>query len=143
MSKHKNSEVHPVDSHVGMRLRKKRQELGISQEELANSVDLTFQQIQKYEKGLNRISCSKLHDFSKFLKTDVRYFFQGFEDYNYSSGEEAMVFQENSSQTNYRHSDVYTEITELVKAFQTLKDYRVRRSIINLAQSLTTQASKE
>jgi transcriptional regulator with XRE-family HTH domain len=53
---------HNVDVHVGMRIRQKRKELGLSQGALANALDLTFQQVQKYERGTNRVSASKLHE---------------------------------------------------------------------------------
>ena len=59
--------IHHVDLHVGKKLKQKRLERGISQDDLAGSVNLTFQQVQKYEKGVNRVSASKLYDFAKFL----------------------------------------------------------------------------
>lgn len=74
----KRGGVHPVDLFVGKRLRVLRQSRSISQEKMAFRVGLTFQQIQKYEKGLNRISCSKLYEFSKLLSVRVQDFFEGF-----------------------------------------------------------------
>ena len=65
--------IHHVDLYVGERLKQKRLERGISQDDLAGSVNLTFQQVQKYEKGVNRVSASKLYDFSKFLNTNIYY----------------------------------------------------------------------
>ena len=59
--------IHHVDLHVGKKLKQKRLERGISQDDLAGSVNLTFQQVQKYEKGVNRVSASRLYDFAKFL----------------------------------------------------------------------------
>lgn len=64
-----------VDIHVGRRLRDRRNALGVTQEFLADKVDLTFQQIQKYEKGVNRISASRLQQFANILKVDVAWFF--------------------------------------------------------------------
>ena len=66
---------HPVDLHVGRRMRLRRNLLGISQETLAHKLGLTFQQVQKYERGLNRISSSRLFDISKVLNVRVSYFF--------------------------------------------------------------------
>jgi len=68
---------HPVDRHVGRRVCEKRISLGYNQSDLGRALGLTFQQIQKYEKGANRISASKLWDIARFFKVDVAYFFQG------------------------------------------------------------------
>ena len=71
---------HKVDAYVGRRLRLRRTSLGMSQTALAQSVRLTFQQIQKYENGSNRISASRLWQFSNALRVPVSYFFEGIED---------------------------------------------------------------
>jgi transcriptional regulator with XRE-family HTH domain len=68
---------HPVDRHVGRRVCEKRISLGYNQSDLGRALGLTFQQVQKYEKGTNRISASKLWDIARFFKVDVAYFFQG------------------------------------------------------------------
>jgi transcriptional regulator with XRE-family HTH domain len=67
----------PVDRHVGLRIRMRRKELGLSQERLAEAVGLTFQQIQKYERAANRVSASKLWELSQALKTGIAYFYEG------------------------------------------------------------------
>lgn len=67
----------PVDRHVGLRIRMRRKELGISQERLAYAVGLTFQQIQKYERAANRVSASKLWELAQALHTGVTYFYDG------------------------------------------------------------------
>ena len=68
---------HPVDRHVGRRVAEKRRTLGYNQSELAKALGLTFQQIQKYEKGNNRIAASKLWDIAVFLNVPVGYLFDG------------------------------------------------------------------
>ncbi|MBO9501264.1 helix-turn-helix transcriptional regulator [Brevundimonas sp. A19_0] len=68
---------HPVDRYVGRRVCEKRISLGYNQSDLGRALGLTFQQIQKYEKGVNRISASKLFDIARFFKVDVGYFFEG------------------------------------------------------------------
>jgi len=68
---------HPVDRHVGRRVCEKRIALGYNQSDLGRALDVTFQQIQKYEKGANRISASKLWDIARFFKVDIGYFFDG------------------------------------------------------------------
>ncbi len=66
---------HPVDMHVGLRMRQRRALLGMSQTALGNSVGLTFQQVQKYERGSNRMGSSRLYEFAKVLDVPVSYFF--------------------------------------------------------------------
>lgn len=77
MTKKKHEPAHPVDVYVGGMLRKFRLMRGLSQGLLADYVNLTFQQIQKYERGLNRISCSKLYEFAKYLGVNIGRFFDG------------------------------------------------------------------
>ncbi len=66
---------HPVDTHVGSRLKLRRKLLGVSQTKLGDAVGLTFQQIQKYERGANRVGASRLYQFSQFLDVPVSFFF--------------------------------------------------------------------
>ena len=70
----------PVDLHVGGRVRMRRKLLGVSQEQLADSLGLTFQQVQKYERGANRVSASKLYEIAKTLQVPVSFFFDGLAD---------------------------------------------------------------
>ena len=74
------NEASPIDRHVGARIRMRRKILGVSQEKLADSLGLTFQQVQKYEKGANRVSASKLYEIAAALQTQVAYFFEGLAD---------------------------------------------------------------
>jgi transcriptional regulator with XRE-family HTH domain len=67
----------PIDLHVGARVRMRRKLLGMSQEKLADALGLTFQQVQKYERGANRVSASKLFEISRFLDVAPAYFFDG------------------------------------------------------------------
>ncbi len=66
-----------VDLHVGMRIRLRRRAVSVSQEKLAEALGLTFQQVQKYERGLNRVSASKLYDIARTLNASISYFFEG------------------------------------------------------------------
>ncbi|MFT6944281.1 MAG: transcriptional regulator with XRE-family HTH domain [Yoonia sp.] len=71
---------HPVDVHVGKRIRHRRWMNGTTQQQLAEAVGIKFQQIQKYETGMNRVSASRLWDISKFLNVDVAFFFEGLDE---------------------------------------------------------------
>lgn len=72
-----DSSPHPVDIHVGRRIAEKRHALGYNQSDLGRALGLTFQQVQKYDKGTNRVSASKLWLIAQFLKVDLTYFFEG------------------------------------------------------------------
>lgn len=92
MSKAIKSEIHPVDLHVGRRIRAQRKALGVSQGRLAEALGLTFQQVQKYERGANRVSASKLWDIARALQVDVSHFFIGFEAAAIGIAETGAVF---------------------------------------------------
>lgn len=84
---------HPVDRHVGRRVCEKRISLGYNQSDLGRALGLTFQQIQKYEKGANRISASKLFDIANFFKVDIGYFFEGLTGRATGMAEEGATFE--------------------------------------------------
>ena len=86
------SDIHPVDLHVGQRIRARRKALGVSQGRLAEALGLTFQQVQKYERGANRVSASKLWDIARTLQVDVSHFFSGLEDYAAGVAEARAIF---------------------------------------------------
>jgi transcriptional regulator with XRE-family HTH domain len=92
---------HPVDRHVGRRVCEKRISLGYNQSDLGRALGLTFQQIQKYEKGANRISASKLWDISRFFKVDIGYFFQGLSDGKAGMAEDGPAFDHDYPSTRY------------------------------------------
>lgn len=93
---------HPVDRHVGRRVCEKRLALGYNQSDLGRALGLTFQQIQKYEKGTNRISASKLWDISRFFKVETSYFFEGLNS-SAATGmaEEGAAFEHEQPATRY------------------------------------------
>lgn len=147
-----NKSIHHVDKYVGEKLRKRRLMLRISQEQLANYVNLTFQQIQKYEKGLNRISCSKLYEFARFLKTDIEYFFRGLSEPYCESGVSGSIEAlHDSAAAQYIASDVQDhgsevlklsdDIDTLIASFSRIKNKEVREHILSLVQSLTRKNS--
>ncbi|MGL1921343.1 MAG: helix-turn-helix domain-containing protein [Hyphomicrobiales bacterium] len=122
----------PIDIHVGGRLRMRRMLVGMSQEKLGESLGLTFQQVQKYEKGTNRIGASRLYKISQILSVPVNFFFE-----NLPSEEEQMGFSENSSD-NFAYDFMNSaEGFQLGQAFSLIKDVRIRRRIIELVRSLS------
>ena len=120
----------PVDLHVGARIRMRRKLLGVSQERLADQLGLTFQQVQKYERGANRVSASKLYEIAKALQTSVAYFFDGLAD-TVDPGLELIEGHE------FVHELVMTpEGLELASLFPKLKRGRVRRRVLDLVKAL-------
>lgn len=93
---------HPVDRHVGRRVCEKRLALGYNQSDLGRALGLTFQQIQKYEKGTNRVSASKLWDIARFFKVDIGYFFDGLTGSSAAGmAEEGTAFEHDQPATRY------------------------------------------
>jgi transcriptional regulator with XRE-family HTH domain len=127
-----DNSINPVDLHVGARVRMRRKFLGLSQSDLADAIKLTFQQVQKYERGSNRISASKLFEISKFLKAPVAYFFEG-----YAEGETPEGFNESDSERFVHDFLMTTEGIELAEAYPRIKSAKHRRKILDLVRSLS------
>ena len=137
-----------VDKHVGNRLRIRRSLLGLSQEKLAECVGVTFQQVQKYERGANRISSSRLLSFSKLLDVPLSYFFDGLED-NDSSKSSALGFAEDKQEgfdhgsKKIREKNLFTqkETIELMKAYYAVQDTKLRKEILKIVRSMSKNMS--
>jgi transcriptional regulator with XRE-family HTH domain len=119
----------PIDVHVGSRVRVRRAELGLSQTQLGHALGVTFQQVQKYEKGTNRISASRLQQISDILKVPPSYFFKGAPGGMKAKGHTSPV----AYVSEFVSSD---EGLSLVKAFMKIKDAKMRRRIVNLVDQL-------
>lgn len=124
--------ANPIDIHVGKRLRLKRTILGMSQEELAKTLGITFQQVQKYEKGVNRISSSRLFDIAQALSVDIAFFFDEYGEENpiYGFAEDEDKFAHEKDEVSNR------EIMSLVKAYCAIKSSETRKKAIELIKSL-------
>lgn len=123
----------PIDRHVGLRVRMRRLMLDMSQTELGNALGLTFQQIQKYEKGANRIGASRLQQIAQVLQVPVTFFFDGAPNAPAPSGQATQV----SPSTAYVSEFVASsEGLALIKAFGQLKDAKLRRLLVHLVEQL-------
>ena len=135
LSQHKSAQPasapHPVDVHVGARIRLRRRLLGLSQEKLAEALGLTFQQVQKYERGSNRVSASKLYEISRTLQAPISFFYEGLPDAE-SGG--AMPTSADGSPT----ADLLltTEGPALAAAFPRIKSPQARRNLLDLIKTL-------
>ena len=123
----------PIDLHVGSRVRMRRKILRISQENLAEGLELTFQQVQKYERGANRISASKLFEISKALSTPVSYFFDGL---NEAPNPALLGFAETANDQFVHDFLMTSEGMELAMLFPKIPKGRVRRRLLDLVRAM-------
>jgi transcriptional regulator with XRE-family HTH domain len=124
----------PVDTHVGSRVRLRRMLLGMSQERLGESMGLTFQQVQKYEKGVNRIGASRLFQISKILDVPIQFFF---EEAPYTGDGAARGMAEPDSEAFILEFLNSREGLELNRAFVKIGDAKVRKSVVDLVRALS------
>ncbi len=136
--------ANPVDVHVGSRVRLRRMLLGMSQEKLGERLGLTFQQVQKYEKGVNRIGASRLFELSKVLGVSVGFFYDEAPEITgaHSQIPVEIGFAEMPNE-NYTSDFLSSrEGLELNKAFARISDPKVRRTIVELVRSLANEEGK-
>lgn len=130
--------AHPVDVYVGARLKTKRTAQGLSQSEIGRYLGVTFQQVQKYEKGVNRIGPSKLYEVAKLLKTPINYFFDGFEELKNKNN---CCFNEDGEEFDSENNVSDREALRLIKAFTSIKDPKIRKQITSLVKAMSMQES--
>ena len=129
----------PTDKHVGSRVRMRRMMLGMSQEKLGDALSLTFQQVQKYEKGTNRIGASRLQQIGHFLQVPVSFFFEGAPDLP------AGASGANDAPSPSYVSDFLasSDGLALTKAFMRIKDPKLRRRIVDLVLQIAGEDEVE
>ncbi|OPZ79292.1 MAG: transcriptional repressor DicA [Alphaproteobacteria bacterium ADurb.Bin438] len=129
-----------INKHIGTKLRQKRTLLGLSQEGLGNILDITFQQVQKYESGITKISIERLLDICEIFKTSISFFFEG-----YSADKNDAEFALNDEKTGFNHNNISLDkrALELVKMFYSIKDPKVAKQVFNLIKSISEQQSEE
>lgn len=119
---------HPIDVHVGIRVRGRRHELGMSQSALADALGMSFQQVQKYERGANRVSASVLWEMSEAMEVPVAYFYEGFG----AGPERQSPDSPHAPSLLFETNDGF----ELAQAFLQLPEGPVRKVVVNLARQL-------
>ena len=131
----------PIDIHVGSRVRFRRTILGLSQEKLAEAIGLTFQQVQKYERGANRIGCSRLFDISRVLSVPVGFFFEempsGVAD---SSPARRLGGWSEGEQETFEHKRdpmLRRETLELVRAYYNIKNLEARKGLFEVTKAIS------
>jgi len=124
----------PIDKYVGSRVRMRRIMLGMSQEKLGEALGLTFQQIQKYEKGTNRVGASRIQQISEILQVPVSFLFEGGPTSNSGDG-----FAEGTSPTYVSDFLATSEGLALTRAFTRIADGKLRRSIVDLVEQIAAR----
>jgi transcriptional regulator with XRE-family HTH domain len=138
----KESRPSPIDVHVGTRIRLRRTLLGMSQERLGDALGLTFQQVQKYERGVNRVGASRLFDLARVLDVPISFFFDDMPDHvssAYGNGATASAGGFAEKQAGFGSGDETLnrrETLELVRAYYRIGEPAVRRKVFELIKSL-------
>jgi transcriptional regulator with XRE-family HTH domain len=129
----------PVDKYVGSRVRMRRIMLGMSQEKLGDALGLTFQQVQKYEKGTNRVGASRIQQISEILQVPVSFLFEGGPSGIASAG----GFGEGTSPAYISDFLATSEGLALTRAFTRITDAKLRRSIVELVEQIATREAPD
>jgi transcriptional regulator with XRE-family HTH domain len=134
MAEQNKKKPNPIDAHVGGRIRMRRNMLGMSQEKLGESLGITFQQIQKYEKGTNRVGASRLQAIASIMEVPPAFFFE-----NAPTDEHTPIggLSEDSSMTSVMEFCSSSEGIQLNRAFVKIGDPKIRRRILELVKSLS------
>ena len=134
-----------VDVHVGKRVRLRRTLLGMSQEQLGASLNITFQQVQKYERGANRISASRLWDICQILDVQISYFFDDMTDDTMRSSPRRVSRGENIEfdGDNVSNPMARRETLELVRTYYSIDSSKVRKSISEMVKSLAATINEQ
>ncbi|MBR9825081.1 MAG: helix-turn-helix transcriptional regulator [Alphaproteobacteria bacterium] len=124
----------PVDIHVGSRIRLRRQLLRMSQEKLGDELGVTFQQVQKYERGANRVGASRLYRLSRVLEVPVQFFFEGLSETAPDLG------MADNDQTPIVYDFIQSsDGVSLAESFSRIKDAKVRRRVLELVRTLASE----
>src|SRR5262249_42489936 len=123
---------HPVDVHVGKRLRLRRTILGLSQESIGNAIGVTFQQVQKYERGVNRMGSSRLYEFAKILSVPVSYFFEEMEKASDKPAHAGVA----EDAPSFEHERMASrETLEMMRSYYRIQDSHVRKRVFELIKT--------
>ncbi|MFM1813749.1 MAG: hypothetical protein RLZ98_444 [Pseudomonadota bacterium] len=133
--------ANPIDVHVGSRVRLRRMILGMSQEKLAEKLGLTFQQVQKYEKGINRVGASRLFELANVLGVPVQFFYEELQSVQQGSAM-ANGFADSGTESYIVDFLNTREGLELNRAFVRIADAKVRRSVVELVRTLAGESDR-
>ena len=143
-SRAKSDKPNPIDVHVGARVRLRRTLLGMSQEKLGEAIGLTFQQVQKYERGANRVGASRLYDLSRVLDVPVSYFFEEMAADVTSAAEARLggIAEAAPGPTYEADPMMRRETLELVRAYYRIGDPQIRRRLFDLTKAIANATER-
>jgi transcriptional regulator with XRE-family HTH domain len=143
--KYSSGRPNPVDIHVGARVRLRRTLLGMSQEKLGDAIGLTFQQVQKYERGANRIGASRLFHLSRVLDVPISFFFEDMPSGGAGKGAAHAAGHGMAEEQGGYEADPMArrETLELVRAYYKIRDASVRKRLFEMTKALGNAAAKE
>ncbi|MCZ6742973.1 MAG: helix-turn-helix transcriptional regulator [Alphaproteobacteria bacterium] len=134
---------HPIDGHVGARVRRRRTLLGMSQTGLGAALGLSFQQVQKYERGANRISASRLYDLSRVLDVSIEHFFEDIPAVVAASSPAAKKSGREKEPPSYEPNPMHRrETLELVRAYYKIENANVRQRLYQFTKAMGADAGK-
>ena len=134
-----------VDVHVGKRIRLRRTLLGMSQEQLGNALNITFQQVQKYERGANRVSASRLWDISQIIDVPISYFFEDMSDTTLKASPRKIgsTTSQDVVVDDVKDPMARRETLELVRTYYSIEQPHVRRRISDMVKAIATTIKGE
>jgi transcriptional regulator with XRE-family HTH domain len=138
--------AHPIDIHVGEQLKQRRILLGLTQEAIASAIGVSFQQVQKYERGVNRMGASRLYAFSKLLGVPVSYFFEGLDDFSRRPAEtQANYGMAEGSAEPFQHQPsepvlMSREVRDLIAAYQQIASKPLQKQVLELVKGMAAQS---
>lgn len=133
----KSDKPNPIDIHVGSRVRLRRTLMGMSQEKLGAALGLTFQQVQKYERGANRVGASRLYDLSRVLEVPVSYFFEEIDPGAATAAEARRTGLAEPPSAPYEADPMMRrETLELVRAYYRIGEPQIRRRLFDLTKAI-------
>ncbi len=136
----------PIDVHVGSRIRLRRAILGLSQEKLAEELGITFQQVQKYERGLNRVGASRLWHLARVLGVSVNFFYDNFDEdtqekMSVFSSPTMLSFAEDPAPIYERDILSRKDVLELVRHYIRINDPKIAKNVLDLVKSISSESS--
>ena len=134
---------HPVDVHVGHKVKNRRLTLGMSQDELAKSCGITFQQVQKYERGTNRISVSRLTEIAAALKSTLEYFTEGCANLLPGAVKSGARGMADNKQAAFEAEPMSRDKAELLRAYESIESAAHKRQVVEMAKALGKSAKAD
>ena len=146
----KSEKIKVIDTMVGKSIADRRRLLGLSQQDLAKVASVSVQQIQKYERSTNRVTCGKLYQFAKILKVSIEYFFEGIDDLlnkksdkdKYEENRDFAISSFQEEQAKFEKLEDYNvkvekEVFNLVKSYNSIPDKQIRKRLLELLKSIS------